>query len=274
MSKTMRLNNNLEMPMLGLGVYLVENNETSQEVIEGALKNGYRAIDTASVYRNEEIVGNAIKACGINREEIFVTTKLFNEDQRKHKVMEAFETSLKKLGLDYVDLYLIHWPVKDEIVTSYKILEQIYKSGRAKSIGVSNFQIHHLEELMSQTQVVPALNQIEMHPLLSQDKLHAFHKQHGIVSEAWAPIGRGVKELLENPQLIKIAQTHKKTVTQVILRWHIQRDTVVIPKSNHLNRVIENSKIFDFELSQIEMEVINSLNKNHRLGPDPDNFNF
>jgi len=208
----------------------------------------------------------------VPREELFITTKVWNSDQREDRVLEAFETSLQKLGLEYVDLYLIHWPVKEKYKQSWKVLEKLYKEGRIRAIGVSNFQIHHLEDLMADAEIKPMVNQVELHPLFAQLELHEYCKKQEIQIEAWAPLGQG--RLLDNPVLQDIASSHHKSIAQVILRWDIQNEIVTIPKSVRESRIIENANIFDFTLSESDMEKINALNENKRFGGDPDNFNF
>jgi methylglyoxal/glyoxal reductase len=260
------------MPWFGLGVYKVQEGEEALHSVKAAIKAGYRSIDTAALYQNEESVGKAIRESGVAREELFITTKVWNEDQRNDSVLEAFETSLQKLGLDYVDLYLIHWPVKEKYKQSWKVLEQLYKEGRVRAIGVSNFQIHHLEDLLSVAEIKPMVNQVELHPLLAQPELRDYCKKQEIQIEAWAPLGQG--RLLEHPLLQEIAAQYNKTTAQVILRWDIQNQIVTIPKSVKEARIIENANIFDFSLTESDIEKINALNENKRFGADPDNFNF
>ncbi|MFJ5762018.1 aldo/keto reductase [Neobacillus sp. NPDC093182] len=269
---TTTLHNGVKMPWFGLGVYKVQEGEESLHSVKAAIKAGYRSIDTAALYQNEESVGQAIKESGVAREELFITTKVWNEDQRNDSVLEAFETSLQKLGLDYVDLYLIHWPVKEKYKQSWKVLEQLYKEGRVRAIGVSNFQIHHLEDLLSVAEIKPMVNQVELHPLLAQPELRDYCKKQEIQIEAWAPLGQG--RLLEHPVLQEIAAQYNKTTAQVILRWDIQNQIVTIPKSVKEARIIENANIFDFSLTEGDIQKINALNENKRFGADPDNFNF
>ncbi|WP_027409994.1 aldo/keto reductase [Anoxybacteroides tepidamans] len=266
------LSNGVTMPWLGLGVYKVQNGEEVINAVRTALEIGYRHIDTAAFYENEEGVGQAVRESGIPREQLFITTKVWNSDQGYETTLKAFETSLKKLGLEYVDLYLVHWPVKGKYKETYKALEKIYKDGRARAIGVSNFHIHHLEDLLAECEIKPMVNQVEYHPRLTQKELHAFCKQHGIQLEAWSPLMRGA--LLEEPTLIDIGRKYGKTPAQVILRWDLQNEVVTIPKSITPERIKENADIFDFELTAEEMERIDSLNLNKRSGADPDNFNF
>ena len=272
LQSTTTLHNGVKMPWFGLGVYKVPEGSEALESVKAAIKAGYRSIDTAALYQNEEGVGQGIKESGVPREELFITTKVWNSDQREDRVLEAFETSLQKLGLEYVDLYLIHWPVKEKYKQSWKVLEKLYKEGRIRAIGVSNFQIHHLEDLMADAEIKPMVNQVELHPLFAQLELHEYCKKQEIQIEAWAPLGQG--RLLDNPVLQDIASSHHKSIAQVILRWDIQNEIVTIPKSVRESRIIENANIFDFTLSESDMEKINALNENKRFGGDPDNFNF
>lgn len=269
-----KLNNGEQMPYVGLGVYRMDDSKASQEAIVHALSVGYRHIDTAAYYQNEDIVGRAIKQSGIDREDLFVTTKVWNDDQRADRVMEAFEDSLKKLDTDYIDLYLIHWPVEDKIAQTWQVFEKLYKTGKVKAIGVSNFKEHHIEKLLKTATIKPAVNQIELHPYMSQTELVDYCKSKKIVVGAWSPLGANKIDLLSNPVLTQIANKHAKSVAQVILRWDFQRGIVTIPKSSNPDRMVENISIFDFELTHEEMNLIFALNKNHRLGADPDNFPF
>lgn len=266
---TVKLNNGIEMPWFGLGVYKTNEGKEVEDAISYAIEAGYRHVDTAKLYANEEGVGRAIRASGIERGSIFVTTKVWNDDQGYDATLRAFETSLGKLDIDYVDLYLIHWPIKGKYKETWRALEQIYKDGRAKSIGVSNFQIHHLNDLMMDFEIVPSVNQVEYHPLLTQEDLHEFCKQYGIQLEAWSPLMRGH---LEIPILQDLAAKYEKTPAQIVLRWDLQNEVVTIPKSVRQSRIVENADIFDFELTQEEMRSISALNRNHRFGPDPDTF--
>ncbi|WP_405775165.1 aldo/keto reductase [Streptomyces sp. NBC_00859] len=263
------LNNGARMPQLGFGVWQVADDEATKAV-GSALEAGYRSIDTAAIYGNEEGTGKALAASGIAREELFVTTKLWNSEQGHDSTLRAFDTSLAKLGLDYVDLYLIHWPVpsKDAYVDTYKAFEKIHADGRAKAIGVSNFLPEHLERLLGETSVVPALNQIELHPQLQQAESRAFHADHGIHTEAWSPLGQG-KGLLEVPTIVAIARKHGRTAAQVVLRWHLQTGNVVIPKSVTPSRIKENIDVFGFELDADDLAAITALDEGKRLGSDP-----
>ncbi|WAZ27262.1 aldo/keto reductase [Streptomyces cinnabarinus] len=262
------------MPQLGFGVWQVPDDEAEQAV-STALEAGYRSIDTAAIYGNEEGTGKAIAASGIPRDEVFVTTKLWNADQGYDSTLRAFDASLAKLGLDYVDLYLIHWPLpsKDKYVDSYKAFEKLYSDGRAKAIGVSNFLPEHLERLLGETSVVPAINQIELHPHLQQHAARDFHGAQGIATEAWSPLGQG-KGLLEVPAIVAIAQKHNRTPAQIVLRWHLQLGTVVIPKSVTPSRIRENIDVFDFTLDTEDLAAISALNEDRRIGPNPATFDI
>ncbi|MGH4028954.1 aldo/keto reductase [Actinomycetota bacterium Odt1-20B] len=266
------LNNGVEMPQLGFGVWQVPDDE-AEKAVGTAIEAGYRSIDTAAIYGNEEGTGKAIAASGVPREELFITTKLWNADQGHDATLRAFDASLEKLGLDYVDLYLIHWPLpsKGLYVDTYKAFEKIQAEGRAKSIGVSNFLPEHLERLLAETSVIPAVNQIELHPHLQQRASREVHAEQGITTEAWSPLGQG-KGLLEVPAIIAIAQKHGRTPAQVVLRWHVQLGNVVIPKSVTPSRIKENIDVFGFELDVEDMAAISALNEDRRLGPDPATF--
>ncbi|MFF4230449.1 aldo/keto reductase [Streptomyces sp. NPDC001820] len=268
------LNNGVAMPQLGYGVWQVPDDEAAKAVAT-ALEAGYRSIDTAAIYENEAGTGRAVAASGLSREELFVTTKLWNSDQGYDKALRAFDASLDKLGLDYVDLYLIHWPLpsKDAYVDTYKALEKICADGRAKAIGVSNFPPEHLERLIGETSVVPAVNQIELHPQLQQGELRAFHDRHGIKTEAWSPLGQG-KGLLEVPTVVAVAQKYGRTPAQVVLRWHLQIGNVVIPKSVTPSRIKENLDVFGFELDADDLAAFAALDEGKRLGPDPATFDY
>ena len=272
------LNNGIKMPMLGYGVFKVEDGQEGVNAVKTALSTGYRSIDTAAIYGNEKAVGQGIKESGVKREDIFLTTKLWNEVQRTGDPEEAFAQSLADLGVDYVDLYLIHWPVKGKYVDSWLAMEKIYKSGRAKAIGVSNFQPHHLEEISKMWDIVPAINQFELHPLLTQKPLLECCKSYGITPQSWGPLGGSNPEnkesLLENKSLTEIADKYGKSAAQVILRWNIDLGIVCIPKSVTPSRIKVNFDIFDFALTPEEIALIDGLNKNQRFGADPDNFDF
>ncbi|MED3624113.1 aldo/keto reductase [Neobacillus thermocopriae] len=270
LKSTTRLHNGVEMPWFGLGVYKVKEGSEVIESVKAAIKNGYRSIDTAAIYENEEGVGQAIRESGVPREELFITSKVWNSDQGYESTLQAYETSLKKLGLEYLDLYLIHWPGKDKYKETWKALEKLYKEGRVRAIGVSNFHIHHLEELLKEAEIKPMVNQVEYHPHLQQKELLAFCQKEGIQLEAWSPLKQG--QLLQDSTLTEIAEKYGKTTAQVILRWDLQTKVVTIPKSIKEQRIIENADIFDFELSQEDMEKIAGLNKDERVGPNPDEF--
>ncbi|MCY8520951.1 aldo/keto reductase [Bacillus atrophaeus] len=269
---TVKLHNGVEMPRFGLGVFKVENGSEATESVKAAIKNGYRSIDTAAIYKNEEGVGAGIKESGVARDELFITSKVWNEDQGYETTLAAFEKSLERLELDYLDLYLIHWPGKDKYKDTWRALEKLYKDGKVRAIGVSNFQVHHLEELLKDTEIKPMVNQVEFHPCLTQVELREYCKKQGIQVEAWSPLMQG--QLLDNEVLKQIAEKHNKSVAQVILRWDLQQDVITIPKSIKEHRIIENADIFDFELSQEDIEKINALNKDERVGPNPDELLF
>lgn len=266
------MNDGIAIPQLGLGVFQVPPDQTAEPVTV-ALDAGYRLIDTAQGYGNEEGVGRAVADSDVPRDEIFVTTKLTNSEHGRDKALRAFDESMGKLGLDVLDLFLIHWPLPmfDQYVETWKALEELKADGRVRSIGVSNFTIPHLERLAQETGTVPAVNQVELHPRFPQDELRAYHAEHGILTEAWSPIGQG-KGLLDDPTLAELAQAKGKTPAQVVLRWHVQLGNVVIPKSVTPSRIVENIDVFDIELSDDEMAQIGSLNTGERIGPDPETF--
>jgi 2,5-diketo-D-gluconate reductase A len=268
---SLTLHDDVEIPQLGFGVFQVPPEDT-QEVVEQALDVGYRHIDTAGAYRNEKGVGAAIEASGIPREDFFVTTKLWNSQQGFETTLEAFEASRARLALDYVDLYLIHWPVptEDRFVDTWRAFERIHEEGRARTIGVSNFRIEDLERLEVETDARPTVNQIELHPRLQQAELRAWHADHQVVTEAWSPLAQG--ELLDDETIAGIAERHGKTPAQAILRWHLQLDNAVFPKSVTPERIRENIEIFDFELSDAEMAEFERLDRGERIGPDPGTF--
>jgi 2,5-diketo-D-gluconate reductase A len=270
---TLTLNTGVDMPQLGFGVFKVPNAETAKAVSQ-AFQAGYRAIDTAAMYRNEEGVGQAIADSGIARDELFITTKLNNDAHGTEPALRAFEQSRKKLGLDYLDLYLIHWPLpaQDKYVETWRALETLHRDGMARAIGVSNFQPAHLRRLLDETEVVPAVNQIELHPYLVQDELRKFHAKHGILTEAWSPIARG-GELLRDPVVTTIAEKYGKTPAQVVIRWHLQLGNLVIPKSVTPERIVENFDVFDIELAGDDVAALLDLDRDQRTGPNPDHVN-
>ncbi|WSD21506.1 aldo/keto reductase [Streptomyces phaeochromogenes] len=257
------------MPQLGFGVWQVPDDEAEQAVAT-ALEAGYRSIDTAAFYGNEEGTGRALAASDVTREDLFVTTKLWNTDHGYDATLRAFDASLEKLGLEYLDLYLIHWPLpaRGTYVDTYKAFEELLTDGRTRTIGVSNFLPEHLEKLIAESSVIPAVNQIELHPHLQQHALQEFHAERSITTEAWSPLGQG-KGLLEVPQIITIARKHNRTPAQVVLRWHLQLGNVVIPKSVTPSRIKENIEVFDFSLDTEDMALISTLNEDRRIGPDP-----
>jgi diketogulonate reductase-like aldo/keto reductase len=265
------LHDGIEIPQLGFGVFQVPPDDT-EEVVGQALQAGYRHIDTAAAYRNEKGVGKAVANSGIPREDIFVTTKLWNSSQGFDSALETFDKSLGRLGMDYVDLYLIHWPVpsQDLFVDTWRAFERIHSDGRAKTIGVSNFRIEDLERLEEETDVRPTVNQVELHPHMQQGELRSWLEDHGIATEAWSPLAQGA--VLEDGTVGGIAQAHGKTPAQTILRWHLQLGNVVIPKSVTPQRIRENFDVFDFELSEQEMDAIGGLDRGERIGPDPATF--
>jgi 2,5-diketo-D-gluconate reductase A len=266
------LNHGVQIPQLGFGVFQVPPEQTA-EVVAHALGAGYRHIDTAALYRNEQGVGEAVARSGLPRDEVFVTTKLGNPDQGYDETMRAFDRSVDRLGLDTVDLYLIHWPLpaRDRYVDTWRAFEKLHADGRIRAIGVSNFQIPHLERLFDETDVVPAVNQIELHPYLVQTPLRQFHARHGIATEAWSPIAQGA--VLDDPVITGLAQKYAKSPAQLVIRWHLELGNIVIPKSVTPARIEQNIDVFDFELAEDDVEAITALNRNERTGPDPDHFN-
>jgi len=270
---TAKLNNGVEIPQVGFGTYLSVGDDAINSVKE-AIEAGYRHLDTAAAYGNEEQVAEGIRRGGVPRGELFITTKLWNEDMRQSNQKKAFDESLKRLGLDYIDLYLIHWPVPGKFAESWKALVEIYRSGKARAVGVSNFNVRHLDELKKVSDLVPAVNQIELHPYLAQPALTASCAERGIAVEAWSPLGASKNNLLSDPVLAEIGKKYGKSPAQVILRADLQRGYIVIPKSARKPRITENSQLFDFELSAEDMSRIDGLNKNERVGPDPETFNF
>jgi diketogulonate reductase-like aldo/keto reductase len=284
---TVTLNNGLEMPTLGLGVFLSPPEQTAPAV-RVALETGYRLVDTAAAYKNERAVGNGMRAANIDREEVFITTKAFPTQYGYDSVLKGFDDSLNRLDIDYLDLYLLHWPVPtdfDKTIEAYRACERLLAEGRVRAIGVSNFEPDHLERLLAATSVVPAVNQIELHPFFTQRATREANKRHGIVTQAWSPIGGvygrndkatapdGATSPLDHPTITDFASKYRKTPAQVILRWHLSHDIVVIPKSVHAERIVENSDIFDFELAADEIARIDDLDTGARAGSDPAVFN-
>ncbi|WP_214817168.1 aldo/keto reductase [Exiguobacterium sp. s59] len=277
MKQSIQLNHGQKaIPAIGLGVFKVEDGDTVIDAVVEAIRQGYRHIDTAAVYENEEGVGIGIRKgmeiANISRDDLFITSKLWNADQGYDAAIAAYEASLERLGLEQLDLYLIHWPVEDKIVDSWRALEQLYRDGRVGAVGVSNFQTHHLETLAANSALVPAVNQVERHPLLRQTELFSYMSEHGIVPVAWAPLMQG--GLFEEPMLVEIAKEVERSVAQVILRWHLQTGWVIIPKSVKSHRIEENFNLYDFELSDEQMKRIDALDQHKRVGPDPDDFDF
>jgi len=269
LSPTLEMNDGRTIPQLGLGVYKIDDGH-AEELVAGAIGLGYRHIDTATLYRNERGVGAGVRASGVDRGEIFVTTKVWNDDQGFDATLRAFDESSGLLDLDYVDLYLIHWPAprQDRYRDTWRALERLRDEGRVRSIGVSNFHTHHLERLIESSSTIPAVNQVELHPRLPQEGVRAFDADRGILTEAWSPLARG--RLLDDPVLARLASAHDRTPAQIVLRWHVQLGTVVIPKSSSLDRVAENLDVFGFELSDDDMDAIAGLATGERTGVDPD----
>lgn len=272
LQSTKTLHNGVEMPRLGLGVYKMTNEEESIRAMTTALQVGYRAIDTASLYGNEKEVGESVRSSGVKRENIFVTTKVWNTDQGYDQTLRAFETSLENLGFDYLDLYLTHWPVLETFKDTYRAIERLYDEKLIRATGVSNHHQHHLEELFVKANVKPMVNQIELSPRLTQYDLRTFCADNQIAVTSWSPLARG--GLLNEPSLVRMADKYDKTPAQIIIRWHLQHDLTVIPKSVTPERIASNADVYDFVLSFEDMKNIDSLNLNERTGADPDNFNF
>ncbi|KEO83831.1 aldo/keto reductase [Tumebacillus flagellatus] len=268
---TTTLNNGVKMPWLGLGVWKVTEEGQVEKAVLSALEAGYRSIDTAAIYGNEEGVGRALRDSGIPRDQIFVTTKVWNSNQGYESTLAAFDESMQKLGLDYLDLYLIHWPVAGKYKDTWRALEKLYKDGKVRAIGVSNFHVHHLKDLLADAEAVPTVNQVEYHPLLSQEELRAFCREKKIQLEAWSPLMQGN---LDHEVITQLAQKYGKSPAQIVLRWDLQNEVVTIPKSVTPARIAENADVFDFELSPDDMAALNGLNEDRRFGPDPDNFDF
>jgi methylglyoxal/glyoxal reductase len=266
------LNNGVNLPWLGFGVFQIPEGQQTYEAVRAALDVGYRSIDTAMIYGNEASVGRAVRDSGIARDELFITTKVWNDDLRAGTTLKAIDRSLDLLQMDYVDLYLVHWPVKKKFTSAWQAMEQIQSEGKARAIGVSNFLIHHLEDVLAAGTVAPAANQIEFHPLLQSSELHQFCIQNGIQLEAWAPLIQG--QGMNHPVIQKIADKHGRSPAQVLLRWDLQKGVVTIPKSVRRERIEENANIFDFLLDAEDMAMIAALEEGKRIGPDPDTFTF
>ena len=269
---TIRLNNGVDIPQFGFGVFQVPPDETA-ETVRAAFDAGYRHIDTAQMYGNEEGVGRALAESGLPRDEVFLTTKLTNDGHGHDAAVRRLDESLQKLGTDHVDLYLIHWPRPgdDRYVDTWRGFEKALSEGKARSIGVSNFTVEHLQRLAKETGTVPAVNQVELHPRFGQADLRGYHAEHGIATEAWSPIGQG-KGLLDDPVLTGLAQKYDRSPAQVVLRWHVQLGNIVFPKSMHAERMRENIDVFGFELSDDDMAAMDALGLGQRLGPDPDHM--
>lgn len=268
------LNNGLKIPVLGLGVFRMDDKKEAYKSIRKAIDLGYRHIDTAMIYENEEPVGKAIRESGVDRADFFVTTKLWIDDIKNDNAQNALDSSLRKLGLDYVDLYLVHWPIKDKYVSIWKDMEKIAATDKVRAVGVSNYQENHLKEILDLRSLVPAVNQIELHPYLSQNDLVEFCTQHNIKIESWSPLCANKNNLLDEQILKDLADKYSKTPAQIILRWNIERGLIVIPKSSNPGRQKENIDLFDFSLTAEDIEKVNSLNKDLRVGPHPDVVGF
>jgi 2,5-diketo-D-gluconate reductase A len=269
----LELNNGVEIPQLGFGVFQIPPAETKAATL-AALEVGYRHIDTAEMYGNEKEVGQAIRESGVPREHVFVTSKLNNGFHAHDAALKAFDQSLDDLGFDYLDMFLIHWPLPGvgDFVETWKAMEEIHRSGRCNAIGLSNFQISHLQRVLDETGTLPAVNQIECHPYLRQDEVRDFGLEHSIATEAWSPLAKG--KVIGDPTVIRIAGEMQRTPAQVVLRWHMQRGDIVFPKTVNRDRMVENFDIFDFELNDNDMDLITSLNRDERTGPDPDTYNY
>ena len=262
------LNNGVDIPALGFGVWQMEDLKECENAVIKAIQTGYRMIDTAAIYQNETAVGTAVKNSGVNRDELFITSKVWVQDHGYEKAKSAFQRTLDRLQMDYLDMYLIHWPYGDFLGT-WKALEELYQEGKIKTIGVCNFTVEKLEELKANSTVLPVINQIELHPVFQQKELQVYDRENNIITQPWSPLGNGNANLLSNPELKAIAEKYGKTVAQVILRWHLQEGFVVIPKSVTPSRIEENFNVFDFELTEDEMNVVRSLDTGKRLFFDP-----
>jgi methylglyoxal/glyoxal reductase len=266
------LSNGVEMPWLGLGVFRASEGGEVEQAIQWALDYGYRSIDTATVYENEQGVGEGVRRAGVPREELFITTKVWNTDHGYDNTLKAFNTSLQRLGMDYVDLYLIHWPVPGKFKDTWRALEELYGTGKAKAIGVSNFLVPHLEDLLADAKIIPMVNQVEFHPYLVQSELLAFCGKHDIRVEAWSPLMKG--RAANEPTLTNLAAKYGKSAAQLVLCWDLRHEVVTIPKSVHRERIAENADIFHFEISEEDMAAIDALDRGKRFGPDPNNITF
>ena len=269
---TWELANGYKMPYLGLGVWKAEDGEEVINAVKWAIEAGYRHLDTAKAYDNEEGVGTGIKQSGVPREELFLTSKLWNSDQGYESTLKAFDATLKRLDTDYLDLYLIHWPVEGKYKDTWRAMEKLYKDGKIKAIGVSNFLEHQLKDLMQDAEITPMVDQLEFHPWLVQKDLQEFCAAHNIQYEAWSPLMQG--KAFKNETLKKLAEKYDKSPAHIVLRWDLQNGVVTIPKSTSKEHIISNAEVFDFELSEEDMQTINALDKHERIGPDPDNFDF
>lgn len=268
LTTTVALNNGVEIPMVGLGVFKSEPGRETEQAVRWALEIGYRHIDTATLYQNEADVGRALKASGVDRESVFVTTKVWNSDLGYESTLQAFDESRRKLQLDVIDLYLIHWPIKGKYVDSWRALEKLYADGKVRAIGVSNFLIHHLQDILSGFDVIPVANQVEFHPFLVQQDLLDFGKEHHIQHEAWSPLTRGQR--MQHPTIASIARKYRRSPAQIMIRWDLQLGVVTIPKSVHRERILENSQVFDFSLEEADVEALTALDAGERIGPHPD----
>ncbi|MDC6350566.1 aldo/keto reductase [Zeaxanthinibacter sp. PT1] len=269
---TFKLHNGVAMPYFGLGVYLADDGQEVVNAVKWALDAGYRHIDTAAAYNNEEGVGRGISESGLRREEVFLVSKVWNSEQGYENTLKAFEASLERLGTHYLDLYLVHWPVDGKYKETWRALEKLYADKKVRAIGVSNFLQHHLEDLMDSADIVPMVNQMEFHPYLVQQELIDFCNKHKIQYEAWSPMMQG--NIFEKEEFAVLADKYNKTIAQVVLRWDLQKGVITIPKSTKKDRIIANAQLFDFELSPEDMEKLDAMDKGSRFGPDPDNFDF
>ncbi len=271
-TSTKTLHNGMAMPRFGLGVYKMTEPEEAFNAIKKALDTGYIAVDTAAFYQNEQQVGEALRASGKKREDIFITSKVWNTDQGYDETLRAFEKTLTELNTDYLDLYLTHWPVPDKFTETYRAIERLYDEKLIQATGVSNHEIHHLEKLFAKANIKPMVNQIELHPYLSQVELRNFCKENDIVVTAWSPLGRG--NVLQDETIAAIGEKYGKSIAQTIIRWHLQSDHIIIPKSVTPSRIEENANVFDFELTEEDMKTIDNLNRNERFGSHPDHFKY